>query len=157
QKESTFLGSLGGLSSGIVTALGTGAIIWEGARLVGLGRLTIGGLVVFLVYLNSLQTQTKVLAGLYPAWQNLRASMDRLLEILDAEPEIPEKPNAPALARGKGRVQIEKVTFGYDSDQPVLRNISLDVQPGQVLAIVGATGAGKSTLAGLIPRFTDPW
>ena len=157
QKQSTFLSSLGGLSSGIVTALGTGAIIWEGARLVGMGRLTIGGLVVFLAYLTSLQAQTRVLAGLYPAWQNLRASMDRLLEILDAEPEIPEKPGAPALAHGKGRVQIENVTFGYQTGQPVLRDVSLEVLPGRVLAIVGATGAGKSTLAGLVPRFIDPW
>jgi ATP-binding cassette, subfamily B, bacterial len=157
QQRSTFFGSLGGLSSGLITTLGTGAIIWAGAHFVAQGKLTVGGLLVFLVYLNSLQTQTKTLAGVYPAAQNIGASVDRVNEVLETESEIADKPNAIPVATARGHVRFENVSTGYESERPVLTDVSLDVEPGQVLAIVGATGAGKSTLVSLIPRFLDPW
>lgn len=156
QQRSTFLGSLGGLSSGLITTLGTGVIIWAGAHFVGEGKLTIGGLLVFLVYLNSLQAQTKFLAGVYPAAQNIGASVDRVNEVLDATPEITEKPNALPLNTTRGHIKFENVTTGYDPERPVLLDISLEVRPGEALAIVGPTGAGKSTLVSMIPRFLDP-
>lgn len=156
QQRSTFLGSLGGLSSGLITTLGTGVIIWAGAHFVGEGKLTIGGLLVFLVYLNSLQAQTKALAAVYPAAQNIGASVDRVNEVLDAQPEIVEKPNALELGAARGQIKFENVTTGYDPERPVLSDVSLEVSPGEVLAIVGPTGAGKSTLVSMIPRFLDP-
>jgi ATP-binding cassette subfamily B protein/subfamily B ATP-binding cassette protein MsbA len=157
QQRSAFLGSLGGLSSGLITTAGTGVIIWAGAHFVAEGKLTVGGLLVFLVYLNSLQAQTKTLAGVYPAAQNIGASVDRVNEVLETQPEISEKPDAIALTAARGHIRFENVSTGYDTDRPVLTDVSLDVQPGEALAIVGATGAGKSTLVGLIPRFLDPW
>jgi ATP-binding cassette subfamily B protein len=157
QQRSTFLGSLGGLSSGLITTLGNGVIIFAGAHLVAQGKLTVGGLLVFLVYLNSLQAQTKTLAGVYPAAQNIDASVARLHELLKTRPEIGEKPGAIPLRAAHGHIKFENVSTGYDTDRPVLTDVSLDVQPGQTLAIVGATGAGKSTLVSLIPRFLDPW
>jgi ATP-binding cassette subfamily B protein len=157
QQRSTFLGSISGLSSGLIATLGTGAILFVGARFVSEGRLTIGGILVFLVYLNSLQAQMKILAGVYPAAQNYRASVDRIVEVLEAEPEVLEKSGAIFLATSRGHIQIQNATCGYEKGQPVLRDVSLEICPGQVLAIVGATGAGKSTLASLIPRFLDPW
>jgi ATP-binding cassette subfamily B protein/subfamily B ATP-binding cassette protein MsbA len=157
QQRSTLLGGLGGLSSGLITTLGSGVIIWAGAHFVTEGKLTVGGLLIFLVYLNSLQAQTKILASVYPAAQNIGASTDRVNEVLDAQPDIADKPNAITLTSASGHIQFENVSTGYDTDRPVLTGVSLDVQAGQTFAIVGATGAGKSTLVSLIPRFLDPW
>jgi ATP-binding cassette subfamily B protein/subfamily B ATP-binding cassette protein MsbA len=157
QQRSTLIGSLNTLSSGLIATLGTGMILWFGARHVLAGSLTIGGMLVFVVYLNSLQTQMKTLAAVHTALQGLSASVDRVMEVLDAPPEIATKPGAPALPAIRGHVRIEKVTFGYEPGRAVLREISLEVEPGQSLALVGASGAGKTTLVNLIPRFFDPW
>lgn len=156
QQRSTLLGSLNSLTSGLIATLGTGAILFFGARHVLAGTLTIGGILVFLVYLNSLQAQMKVLTGLYTALQGLSASVDRVTEVLAAEPEVTEKPDAEPLPCVRGRVEFDKVTFGYES-RPVLRNISLAVQPGETIALVGPSGVGKTTFVELIPRFFDPW
>jgi ATP-binding cassette, subfamily B, bacterial len=80
-----------------------------------------------------------------------------VLEILAAEREVADRPGAVALPAARGRVRIEEVTFGHRSDRPVLRGLSLEVQAGECVALVGVSGAGKSPLAGLIPRFYDPW
>ncbi len=157
QQHSALLGSVNSLSSGLVTTLGSGAILWLGARQVLEGALTIGGILVFLVYLNSLQAQMRIFAGLYPALQNLSASAGRVVEILDATAEISDQPGARTLPAPRGDVQFDRVTTGYDPQRPVLKDISFEVKAGQTIAIVGATGAGKSTLVHLIPRFLDAW
>ena len=155
QQRSAMLGSFNSLSSGLVTTLGSGVILWLGAQSVLAGTLTLGSILVFLAYLNALQTQMKVFAGLYPALQSLSASAQRVVEILDATPEIAEKPDAVELALVRGQVRFENVTAGYETGRTVLKNISLEAQPGETIALVGATGAGKTTLVNLIPRFLD--
>jgi ATP-binding cassette subfamily B protein/subfamily B ATP-binding cassette protein MsbA len=80
-----------------------------------------------------------------------------VLEVLDTEPEVKDQPGAAALAAVRGHVRLENITFGYEPGRPVLRNVSLEVPAGQTVALVGATGAGKTTLAGVVPRFFDPW
>lgn len=157
QQRSTLLGSVNSLSSGLVTTLGSGVILWLGAQSVLAGTLTLGSILIYLAYLNALQKHMKVFAGLYPALQGLSASTNRVIEILDAAPEITEKPGAAELTQIRGAVRFEHVTTGYETGRPVLKNISLDVQAGQTIAIVGATGAGKTTLVNLIPRFLDAW
>ncbi len=157
QQRSTLIGSVNSLSSGLITTAGTGIILWIGAREVLGGTLTLGSLLVFLVYLNSLQTQMKVFANLYTTLQGLSANVDRVMEVLQVPPEIADAPGAPALPAAQGRVQFENVISGYETGRPVLRGISLEVLPGQTLAIVGPTGAGKTTLVNLVPRFLDPW
>jgi len=157
QQKSALIGSMNSLSSGLITTLGTGVILWVGAHHVMSHRLEIGSLFVFLVYLNSLQTQIKVFANIHTALQGFRASVDRVMEVLDAKSEVADLPGAAELKVARGQVQFEKVTFGYKANDPVLRQISFMAEAGQTVAIVGATGAGKSTLVGLIPRFFDPW
>jgi ATP-binding cassette subfamily B protein/subfamily B ATP-binding cassette protein MsbA len=97
-----------------------------------------------------------VFAGIYPGLQVAGASVDRVMEVLEAEPEVKDRPGAPALPRVRGHVRLELVTFGYNPEQPVLKGITLEAQPGETVALVGKTGAGKSTLVSLIPRFYDP-
>jgi len=155
QQRSTLVGSVNSLTSGLITVLGTGVILFVGARHVLDATLTIGSLIVFLVYLNALQAQMKIFAGVYTATQGLSASTQRVIEALDTPAEIVEKRDTIALQNVRGEVRFENVSFAYEPGRPVLREISLAVPAGQRLAIVGATGAGKTTLVNLIPRFFD--
>jgi len=157
QRQSILFESMGGLSSGLVTTLGTGVILWVGARYVIAGELTIGGLWLFLRYLTLLQTHVKTVAAVYPAAQGFRGTVERICQTLDAEPEVSEKSKTVILNKVSGSVRFENVTCGYEPGHPVLRGVTMEVPSGSVTAIMGATGAGKSTLASLIPRFLDPW
>jgi ATP-binding cassette subfamily B protein len=157
QRRTTLIGSFSGLTSGLAATVGTGIVLWVGARLVLDSRLTVGSLLVFLAYLGTLQVQLKALIGLYNTLQESRASADRVLEILDVEPEVQDEPGALPLVCVEGHVRLDSVTFGYEPGRPVLHEVSLEVLPGQSVAIVGVTGAGKTTLASLVPRFFDPW
>jgi ATP-binding cassette subfamily B protein len=89
--------------------------------------------------------------------QGAAGSARRVLEVLEADDEVRDRPTARPLGAVRGHLRIEEVTFGYEPGQPVLRSVSLDVRPGDTVAIVGPTGVGKSTLVGLIPRLFDPW
>ncbi len=159
QQRSTLLGSLNNLGSGLVATAGTGIVLWFGAQHVMAHpqRLTVGQLWIFVGYLSSLQGQVKVLAQIQTAVRTLNASVNRVMEELLAPPELPEKGHAVVLSAPRGHVQLEQITFGYEPGRPVLREVSLEAKPGETVAIVGQTGAGKSTLVSLVPRFFDPW
>jgi ATP-binding cassette subfamily B protein len=157
QQRSTLVGSINSLSSGLIATLGSGGILWIGARHALDRNLSVGDLLAFLFWFGLLQAQVKALADVYTRLQGLSASVDRVIEVLDTPPEVSEKPGAATLFIRHGLVQVQNVTFGYDSGQPVLRNLSLTARPGETVAIVGATGAGKTTLVNLVPRFFDPW
>jgi ATP-binding cassette subfamily B protein/subfamily B ATP-binding cassette protein MsbA len=157
QQRSTLLGSINSFGSGLITTLGFGVVLWLAARHVLEGRLTLGSIFVFIGYLGGLEEQMKTLARTPAGLRSLNANVERVMDGLLAQPEIPEKPAAMVLARSQGQVRLENVSFGYEPNRPVLRGVSLEARPGQVLAIVGSTGAGKSTLVSLIPRFIDPW
>jgi ATP-binding cassette, subfamily B, bacterial len=156
QMRGEFIGGLNGLASGLIRALGTAVILGFGARAVMSGSLTLGGLLVFVAYLGTLHEQIAALTGIYTKLQETRASIDRVTEVLDAEPEVRDRPGAVRLRRARGHVAIEGVTFAYEPGRPVLRGVSLEARPGEAVALVGATGAGKTTLASLVPRFFDP-
>jgi len=155
-QRSAFVGSAYGLGSGLVTAVGTALVMWAAAMRVLDGRLTVGTTLVFLSYLATLQWQLSAFAAMYTAVQSAGASIDRVMDVLTADEGVPEKRDAAPLPRVRGQVTIEDVVFGYRPDQPVLRGVSITAEAGEAVAIVGATGAGKSTLVGLIPRFFDP-
>ncbi len=157
QQRVTLVSSLFNLGSGLIVTVGTAFVLWIGSRRVISSDLTVGDLLVFLAYLNSLQTQFKKLTNIYGNLQKTNAGMDRALDVLEAPLEVTDRPGAVELSQIRGRIQMHDVTFGHDTNRPVLRGISLKVEPGQILAVVGPTGAGKSTLMSLIPRFYDPW
>jgi ATP-binding cassette subfamily B protein/subfamily B ATP-binding cassette protein MsbA len=157
QQRSTLLGSLNSLGSGFITTIGTGIVLWVGARHVLAGQLTVGEILVFIGYLNALQAQMKILAHTQTTFRTISASVNRVMEELLAPAEVVEKAQAVALPAARGHVQLEHITFGYEPKRPVLRDVSLEAKPGETIAIVGETGAGKSTLVSLVPRFFDPW
>jgi ATP-binding cassette subfamily B protein/subfamily B ATP-binding cassette protein MsbA len=151
------MGGLYTLSAGAIATVGTAVILWIGASHVLQGRLSVGVIVVFLSYVTVLQEQLKALAGIYSAVQEARGGMDRVMEVLEAEREVIDRAGAAPLVVERGHVRLEDVTFGYEAGQPVLHDICFEARPGQTVAIVGPTGAGKSTLVSLVPRFFDPW
>ena len=156
-RRGAFWSAAGELSGGLLTTLGTGLVLLTGGHRVLAGELSLGQLLVFLGYLTTVQTQLRTLAGVFPAARTIGASVDRVMQVLSAPPEVSDRADAQPLARAVGHVRFEGVTFGYEPGRPVLREVTMEARPGEVIAIVGQTGAGKSTLAHLIPRLFDPW
>ncbi|MGV0106882.1 Multidrug ABC transporter ATP-binding protein [Nostoc sp. DSM 114160] len=146
---------------GGVTAVGTAAIMAYGGFQVLDGSLSIGSLLVFLSYLASLYVPMATLAYMSSSFASAAASARRVLEVLDTQDGVQDAPDVRPLpvrpVGGRGHVCLEKVTFGYEPNYPVLQEITLEAQPGETIALVGATGAGKTTLVSLILRFFDPW
>jgi subfamily B ATP-binding cassette protein MsbA len=131
-------------------------VLWVGGREVLNGRLTPGELIAFLLYATMLTGPLGSFGGLYGQLQAALGATERVFELLDVAPEIAEAPDAQPLPPIAGRVVFADVSFEYDPRQPVLRHVSLEAEPGQVVALVGPSGVGKTTLANLIPRFFDP-
>lgn len=141
---------------GLVTSVGTAAIMWLGARYALQGKMTVGTILVFLSYLGSLYRPLNAMTYTASTLQHAAADADRVTEILDTLPDIEDSPD-PREVSLQGHVRYVGVTFGYEPDRPVLKGISLEAKPGEVLAIVGPSGAGKTTLVNLLVRFFDPW
>ena len=140
----------------IVIAIGTAVVIWVGARHVLAGTLTIGALIVFTAYLASLYGAIDSIAQAYGSIQGAKVSLQRVFEIMEVEEELKEGSRVFPNGGAKGEVAWDEVSFQYIPGQLVLRRVDLNVYPGQKVAIVGRTGAGKSTLVSLLPRFYDP-
>lgn len=131
-------------------------VLLIGGRMALRGEVTIGQLTAFLLFLTSFFAPVQTLVQLYNQYQQGSAAVLKLQNLLGAEPTVVEKSDATELPPIVGRIRLEAVTFGYDVDNPVLRDVELEVEPGEVLAVVGPTGAGKSTIAKLVARFHDP-
>jgi ATP-binding cassette subfamily B protein len=131
------------------------AVLWYGGRQVVAGALTQGQLVQFLLYLVMLSAPVSMLGWLTILFSRAMASGTRVFEVLDQVSPVKEKEGAIDLPEVKGTVTFEDVSFSYDSHGTALRSVSFEAQPGQVIALVGASGSGKSTIANLIPRFYD--
>lgn len=142
-----------------ILSIGTFLLLYIGGREVisGGGALGVGSLIAINSYLILLQRPTRFMAFSILHFQEGTASLNRIFEIIDMEKKIVEKPDAIALPRIKGKISFKGVTFSYIEDNPpVLRNISLEIQPGETVAFLGTTGSGKSTIVSLVPRFYDP-
>jgi ATP-binding cassette subfamily B protein len=139
----------------LITALGLGLIIWYGGGRVAVGALSIGALVAFLQYAQRFYQPLADLSEKYNILQAAMASSERIFRVLDtpAALQAPPRPHRPERVRGE--VEFEQVDFGYLPAEPVLHDVSFHVAPGETVAVVGHTGAGKSTLANLLLRFYD--
>lgn len=131
-------------------------IIWYGGLLVIRGELTLGELVAFSTYLGQLARPVRLMGMIAPVIAMAVAAGERIFEILDAESEVQEAPDAFPLPPVRGRVRFEGVSFAYFGRHQVLNDITFEALPGQIIALLGATGSGKSTIINLIPRFYDP-
>ncbi len=140
----------------LIANLSLVAIIWYGGTLVLQGRLTFGELVAFNAYLAQLVQPVRRIGQITPAVAQAIAAGERIFEILDAQSEVTESPAAVPLPPVSGHVRFEHVSFAYFGRHRILNDISFEAQPGQVIALLGATGSGKSTIINLIPRFYDP-
>lgn len=138
-----------------LAAIAVTAIIWYGGWSVIEGQLTAGELIAFLIYAINLANPVRRISSLYGSIQRSLAAGERVFEILDEVPEIREKENAYDLVPMRGKVVFDDVYFSYEEGKEVLRGLSFSVEPGQTVALVGPSGAGKTTVANLVPRFYD--
>ncbi len=136
-------------------SLPTALILWYGGRQVIAGNLTIGNLTQFILYLGMLVMPVRHLGFMANILSRTISAGQRILEVLDTKSPVQEKPDAIEFSSFKGKVCFKNVSFGYDSISSVLKNINFSVQPGELVALVGGLGSGKSTIAHLIPRFYD--
>jgi ATP-binding cassette subfamily B protein len=143
------------LFAGLVTTIGTAGVIYVGADLALRGELTTGTIIVFLSYLGSLYEPLDSITHTTQTVQGAAAEADRVSELLEIEPAIQDRPGARA-AKVTGPIRYEDVSFAYEPGQPVLRHVDLVARPGETVAIVGPTGAGKTTMMNLLIRFFDP-
>lgn len=140
-----------------VQAASTAAVIWYGVSQVLVGQFSIGELLIFMTYLKDMYRPLRRFSKLATRLQKAATSGDRLSHILDAEVSIQDAPDARPLERARGKVTLEHVGFAYPSapDRQILRDVNLQIEPGQVVALVGGTGAGKSTVTTLLMRFYE--
>jgi ABC-type multidrug transport system fused ATPase/permease subunit len=140
----------------LLSAVATAVILVYGGNQVIDGAVTIGVLASFVFYLQSFFDPIQALSQLYTTYQAGMAALDKIFDLLDEEPDIADSPDAVDLPRIRGDIRFEDVTFTYNGGAPALCDVTLEVPPGQTVALVGATGAGKSTFAKLVARFYDP-
>lgn len=136
-------------------AMAVACILWVGGYEVVNGVMTAGALVAFLTYAINLANPVKRLSRVYGNIQKAMASADRVFEVLDMDEGLYDKDDAVKMPPIKGQIKLDNVTFGYIEGENALENISLEVKPGQMVALVGPSGSGKSTIANLVPRFYD--
>jgi len=140
----------------MISAVGTCVVLWYGGLQAALGTLTIGTIVAFMSYLTMFFRPLLTLSIFYTNFQSAMAGAERIFELVDAPVEIAEKSDAIELQTLKGEITFENVSFGYDPRLLVLSHIDLEIAPNETLAIVGPTGAGKTTIINLVCRFYDP-
>jgi ATP-binding cassette subfamily B protein len=142
--------------AGLAVSFGTAAVVWVAGQQVIAGRLSVGDILVFLAYLGMLYQPMNTFSQSASVIQSAKAQLKRVFEIIDAVPDIQDRPNAITLPRVKGALEFRNVSFEYQSGHPVLDGVNLKINPAQIVAVVGRTGAGKTTLASLLLRFYDP-
>jgi subfamily B ATP-binding cassette protein MsbA len=132
------------------------AVMWYGGREVIAGRLTLALITGFLMYFITIAASLGGLANLYGQLRAAIGGVRRVFEIIDTHPSVQDAPDAVTLPVSQGRITFENVCFSYEDGTPVIQDVTLEIQPGEILALVGPSGAGKSTIFNLIPRFYDP-
>src|SRR5437016_4430308 len=139
----------------VIVAAGTCLVLWYGARLVLAGELTSGELLVFLLYLGKMYQPMRALSKMTDTISKAQVGWERIREVLENETQVRDLPGAKPAPRFKGEIEFDKVSFAYDGGPPVITKLSLHIEPGQLAALVGPTGAGKTTIVSLLPRFYE--
>src|SRR6184192_1116671 len=140
----------------LLSSVALAVVLGYGGHLYFQGDVTLGTLFAFMLYVQNFFDPVQQLSQLYGTFLSATAALDKIVDVLDQEPEIVDKPDGKALPRVEGHVRFEGVRFGYGDRPEVLHGLDLDVPPGTTVALVGHTGAGKSTIAKLLARFYDP-
>jgi len=140
----------------LISAVMLGCIVWYGGLQVQLGGLTIGGIQAFVSYITFMLWPIQDMARVYAEMQHTIASAERVFSLIDAVPEVTDRPSAVDPGTIRGDVEFDQVDFWYESDKPVLQDFTLHVQRGETIALVGPTGGGKSTIVNLLCRFYEP-
>jgi subfamily B ATP-binding cassette protein MsbA len=140
----------------VFVAVGTCMVLGYGVRLVSTGQLSTGVLIVFLMYLKKTYKPLKDLSKMANTLSKAAVSYERIQEVIGVDSQIRDLPGARVAPPFKGLIELDHITFGYNDDVTVLKDVSLRIEPGTVAAIVGPSGQGKSTIASLLPRFFDP-
>jgi ATP-binding cassette subfamily B protein len=148
--------ALYGPSTQMLGVLGQAALLGIGGDMVSNGSLSIGALIAFFLYLNRFFAPIQLLTQQYNLYQQGQSSILKLRTLIDTEPTVVESPTAVELPPIVGEIVFDDVSFGYDAEVPVIRDVRLRIAPGETVAFVGPTGAGKSTMAKLVTRFYDP-
>ncbi|WP_027340939.1 ABC transporter ATP-binding protein [Hamadaea tsunoensis] len=145
-----------GPGTSVIGLVGMALLLLVGGHMVLDGKLSVGELTAFVLYLNAFFAPVQQLVQLYTSYQQGRAAVVKLRDLLNTQPAVPESASAQPLPPAQGEIVFDDVTFGYLPDRPVLKDVTLTIRPGETIACVGPTGAGKSTLAKLVNRFYDP-
>jgi ATP-binding cassette, subfamily B, bacterial len=140
----------------IIVAVGTCLVLGYGARLVLNGELTAGALVVFLLYLGKMYKPMRDLSKMTDTVSKASVGFERVREVLEADAGMRDRRGARRARPFKGRIEFDRVCFGYQPGQEILKDVSFEIEPGQIAAFVGPTGSGKSTIISLVARFYDP-
>jgi ATP-binding cassette subfamily B protein len=140
----------------VIVAIGTCLVLGYGARLVMHGQLSAGVLIVFLLYLGKMYKPMRDLSKQTDTVSKATVGYERIQEVLDIESKVRDLPKARKAPKFKGQIEFDHVSFGYEAGKDVLKDISFVIEPGQIAALVGPSGTGKSTVISLIPRFYDP-
>ncbi len=140
----------------VIVAVGTCLVLWYGARLALNGRISAGVLIVFLLYLGNMYKPMRDLSKETDTVSKALVGYERIQEVLEIESEVRDLPRARRAPKFKGAIEFDHVHFSYDGNTPVLNDVSFEIEPGQIAAMVGPSGMGKTTISSLIPRFYDP-
>lgn len=140
----------------IISAIAIASLVWYGGMQAEFGAMTVGGIQAFVTYITFMMWPIQDMARVYAEMQQSIASAERMFSLIDAVPEITDRPGAIDPGTIQGEIEFEHVDFSYDDEKPVLTDFTLKVKPGETIALVGPTGGGKSTIVNLLCRFYEP-
>ncbi len=140
----------------MIVATGTCLVLWVGGRMTLRGTLSAGSLVLFIWYLGKMYKPMRDLSRMTDAYSKASVGFERIREVLETDRQVKDLRGARHAPRFRGAIELKNVSFSYGTNRPILKQINLIIEPGQVAALVGPTGAGKTTIISLIPRFYDP-
>ena len=140
----------------LIVAVGTCLVLWFGAKMTLSGVLSVGSMVLFVQYLSKMYKPMQELSKMTDTYSKAAVGYERIQEILQTDNDVRDLRGAKSIRTLKGKIEFDHVSFAYSSDQPIIKDISFCIEPGQLAALVGPTGVGKTTIVSLVPRFYDP-